>query len=139
MIESISHITFIVKNIDRTIKLYKELFDAKEVYYSGEKTHSLSKEAFLLIAGQWIAVMEDINVINRTYHHIAFKISDSDVESYLAKIKGLNLELKPARKRVPGEGYSIYFYDYDNNLFELHTETLEKRLASYIDIDKETL
>lgn len=139
MIENISHITFIVKNIDRTINLYKRLFDAREVYYSGEKTYSLSKEAFLLIASQWIAVMEDANVINRTYHHIAFKISDSDVESYLAKIKELKLELNPARERVPGEGYSIYFYDYDNNLFELHTETLEKRLASYIDLDKNTL
>ncbi|MCW7998126.1 bleomycin resistance protein [Clostridium sp. cpc1] len=74
-------------------------------------------------------------MLNRTYHHVAFKISDSDVDSYLNKIKTLNLELKPPRKRVSGEGYSIYFYDYDNNLFELHTETLEKRLDSYIEID----
>ncbi|WP_306816182.1 VOC family protein [Clostridium sporogenes] len=79
--------------------------------------------------------MEDENILNRTYHHVAFKISDSDVDSYLNKIKTLNLELKPPRKRVSGEGYSIYFYDYDNNLFELHTETLEKRLDSYIEID----
>ncbi|MDF2505144.1 MAG: fosfomycin resistance protein fosX [Clostridium sp.] len=54
--------------------------------------------------------------------------------NYLDKIKTLNLELKLPRKRVDGEGYSIYFYDYDNNPFELHTETLEKRLASYKDI-----
>ena len=79
--------------------------------------------------------MEDTNIINRTYHHLAFKISEADVESYVSKIKELNLELKPPRKRVQGEGYSIYFYDYDNNLFELHTETLEKRLASYKNLD----
>ena len=79
--------------------------------------------------------MEDTNILNRTYHHVAFKISESDVDSFLSKIKLLNLELKTPRERVLGEGYSIYFYDYDNNLFELHTENLEKRLASYIELD----
>lgn len=122
-----------MKNLNKTTELFKELFNAKEVYYSGEKTHSLFKERFFIIGNQWIAVMEDTNIINRTYHHVAFKISNSSVDSYLDKIKALNLELKPPRKRVSGEGYSIYFYDYDNNLFELHTETLEKRLSSYAD------
>jgi len=68
---------------------------------------------------------------NRTYHHVAFKISESDIDSYLHKTNTLNLELKPPRIRAQGEGFSIYFYDYDNNLFELHTDTLEKRLTSY--------
>ncbi len=136
MIEGVSHITFIVKNIDKTAELFKKIFNAKEVYYSGEKKHSLFKERFFMIGGQWIAIMEDTNTINRTYHHVAFKISDSDVESYLEKIKDLDIELKKPRERIPGEGYSIYFYDYDNNLFELHTETLQKRLESYRDRDK---
>ncbi|MCB2291662.1 FosX/FosE/FosI family fosfomycin resistance hydrolase [Clostridium sp. CS001] len=135
MIESVSHITFVVKNLDKTTELFKELFNAKEVYYSGSKKHSLFNERFFIIGNQWIAVMEDTNILDRTYHHVAFKISDSDVDSYLDKIKTLNLELKPSRKRVYGEGHSIYFYDYDNNLFELHTETLGKRLASYTEID----
>ena len=135
MIECISHITFIVKDLDKTTLLFKELFGAKEVYYSGEKKHSLYKERFFIIGGQWIAVMEDINILNRTYHHVAFKIAEHDIDRYLDKIKTLNLELKPQRQRVQGEGFSIYFYDYDNNLFELHTETLEKRLELYKDIN----
>ncbi len=135
MIESISHITFIVKDLDKTTKLFKELFDAKEVYYSGAKNYSLFKERFFIIGSQWIAVMEDKNTLNRTYHHVAFKISEYDIDNYLNKIRTLNLELKPPRIRVQGEGFSIYFYDYDNNLFELHTETLEKRLASYKETD----
>ncbi|MFV3030954.1 hypothetical protein ACLD44_15815 [Clostridium botulinum] len=49
MIECISHITFVVKNLDKTTQLFKELFNAKEVYYSGEKKHSLFKERFLLL------------------------------------------------------------------------------------------
>lgn len=131
MITSISHITFVVKNLERTTYLFKHLFDAQEVYYSGEKQFSISKERFFLIGEQWIAVMENETIPNRTYHHVAFKIEAEDVDVYLNKIKELNLELKPARERVEGEGQSIYFYDYDNNLFELHTGTLKQRLATY--------
>ena len=50
---------------------------------------------------------------------------------YLKRIENLGLEIKPGRKRVTGEGNSIYFYDYDNHLFEFHTGTLEDRLLRY--------
>lgn len=131
MIEGVSHITFVVQDLARTSRLYKELFGAEEVYHSGDQLHSLSKESFFIIGGQWIAVMENPEILNRTYHHVAFKIKEEDVPSYLARIHSLGLELKPPRPRISGEGVSIYFYDYDNNLFELHTGTLEERLASY--------
>ena len=131
MITGISHITFIVKNLDRTANLFKKVFDAKEIYTSEEKKHSLYKEKFFLIGNQWIAIMESEAIVHRTYHHIAFKIEEQDVDIYLKKIKNLNLELKPPRQRMSGEGYSIYFHDYDNNLFELHTGTLSQRLTSY--------
>ncbi len=32
---------------------------------------------------------------------------------------------------MAGEGRSLYFHDHDNHLFELHTGTLEERLARY--------
>jgi len=131
MIEGLSHITFTVRNADKTAELFNKIFNAKEIYYNGEKRHSLFKERFFVVGGQFITVIQDRNTINRTYHHVAFKISNSDVESYLEKIKDLGLELKEPMKRILGEEYSIYFYDYDNNLYELHTETLGKRLESY--------
>lgn len=136
MIESVSHITFVVKDLERTTSLYKELFGAKEVYYSGDQLHSISKERFFIIGGQWIAVMENKEILNKTYHHVAFKISEEDVDYYQHKIKQLNLEMKKPRPRIKGEGYSIYFYDYDNNFFELHTGTLNERLAAYQNVDK---
>ncbi len=135
MIESLSHITFVVKNLEKTTKLYKDLFGAEEVYYSGDKTHSISKERFFVIGDQWVAVMENKEIVNRTYHHIAFKIKEENIEVYLDRIKDLKLEMKPTRQRIKGEGYSIYFYDYDNNLFELHTGTLEERLRTYSKAD----
>lgn len=135
MIEGVSHITFVVRDLERTSQLYKELFGAEEVYHSGNQLHSLSKESFFIIGGQWIAVMESPEILNRSYHHVAFKIQEEDVPSYLERINALGLELKPPRPRIGGEGISLYFYDYDNNLFELHTGTLEERLASYKEAD----
>jgi hypothetical protein len=43
----------------------------------------------------------------------------------------LGLETMKDRKRIKGEGKSIYFYDYDNHLFELHTGSLGERLKHY--------
>jgi len=40
-------------------------------------------------------------------------------------------ESLPGRPRLGGEGRSIYFYDYDNHLFELHTSSLSNRLKQY--------
>lgn len=48
-----------------------------------------------------------------------------------ARLRALGAEVKPPRARVEGEGLSLYFYDFDNHLFELHTGTLAQRLARY--------
>lgn len=97
--------------------------------------HHAGRERFFIIGGQWIAVMENPEIVNRTYHHVAFKIREEDIGVYQEKIRALGLEMKPPRPRIKGEGLSIYFYDYDNNLFELHTGTLEERLAAYREAD----
>lgn len=66
-----------------------------------------------------------------TYNHIAFQISETDFESYRSKVIASGAEVRPERSRIDGEGKSLYFYDFDNHLFELHTGTLEERLKSY--------
>lgn len=136
MIKELSHMTFIVKNIEKTKHMLEYLFSAKEVYSSEGKNFSLSDEKFFLINNMWIVIMENKQAtLPKTYNHIAFKISESDYDDYLRKIKLLKLEIKNPRKRVEGEGASIYFYDYDNHLFELHTGTLEQRLNAYSLLD----
>lgn len=131
MIEGISHLTFIVKDINRASTFFKVIFGAEEVYSSGEKTFSLTREKFFLVDGQWIAIMEGEPLSERTYNHVAFKISDEDFDSYYEKICTLGLDIKQPRSRVEGEGRSLYFYDFDNHLFELHTGTLSERLVRY--------
>lgn len=128
---TISHMTFIVKDIEKTAQLFSQLFNAEEVYDSHEKNFSLSHEKFLLIDDLWIALMEGDPLSERTYNHIAFKIDETDFNTYLEKIEALGLEIKDGRSRIAAESKSIYFYDYDNHLFELHTGTLEERLKGY--------
>ncbi|HFQ5683696.1 TPA: fosfomycin resistance hydrolase FosX [Listeria monocytogenes] len=131
MISGLSHITLIVKDLNKTTAFLQNIFNAEEIYSSGDKTFSLSKEKFFLIAGLWICIMEGDSLQERTYNHIAFQIQSEEVDEYTERIKALGVEMKPERPRVQGEGRSIYFYDFDNYLFELHAGTLEERLKRY--------
>ena len=131
MINGISHITLIVKNLERTASFLKTIFDAQLIYSSGDKQFSVSKEMFFLINDIWICIMEGDTLKERTYNHIAFQISAEDFASYKAKVIAAGAEMHPERPRVEGEGKSIYFYDFDNHLFELHTGSLEERLERY--------
>lgn len=135
MIEGISHITFIVRNLDRTTQLFKTVFDAEQVYDSGPAKHSLSPERFFNIGGIWIAIMEGDPLIEKSYNHVAFKIPEDELSLYEKRIRDAGVTVRTNRPRVPGEGSSIYFHDFDNHLFELHTGTLDGRLKTYRELD----
>ena len=131
MIEGLSHITLITRDLDRMSAILEQVLDGREVYASGDDTFSLSREKFFVVGGQWIAIMEGESLASRTYNHIAFKIPAAALEDYRSRIETLGLELRESRPRVEGEGWSLYFYDHDNHLFELHTGTLDERLERY--------
>lgn len=120
-----------MKDLDRTKRLIVEVLGGEEVYSSGEDTFSIAREKFFVVNGIWIAAMEGAPMPARTYNHIAFKVRPDDLPRYKAAIEALDLEMRESRPRVEGEGHSIYFYDDDNHLFELHTGTLEERLRRY--------
>lgn len=131
MIEALSHITLIVRDLVRTAQLLRTVFDAREVYDSQGRNFSLSREKFFIIGHTWIVLMEGESILERSYNHVAFKVADEAFDAYAARVRELGLEVLPGRARVPGEARSLYFYDYDNHLFELHTGTLEERLRHY--------
>ena len=130
-VEGISHITLIVKDLERSVNLFMSVFDAEQVYSSDNQQFSISKEKFFIIGGIWIALMEGPAFPERTYNHIAFKIPASEFDKFKNRLKAAGVECKEDRPRVKGEGASLYFYDFDNHLFELHTGTLEERLKTY--------
>ena len=131
MASELSHITFIVADLERSTLFFEKIFGAKEIYSSGYKTFSLSKEKFFLINDLWICIMEGESLTERTYNHIAFQMSEREFDDYMKRIKDMGAEIRSERPRAAGEGRSIYFYDFDNHLFELHTGTLDERLHYY--------
>jgi catechol 2,3-dioxygenase-like lactoylglutathione lyase family enzyme len=141
MAKGLSHLTFIVRDLDRMEKVLTTVLGARKVYDSGDVTFSVSRERFFLVGDEvgdadapapiWIAIMEGEPLPSRTYNHVAFKIDEADYEQSLAEVRALGLDVREGRSRVEGEGRSIYFHDYDNHLFELHTGTLSERLVRY--------
>lgn len=130
-IEGVSHITFIVRDLERMARFLCEGLGAREVYDSRGRNFSLSREKFFVLGGVWIAAMEGEPPGERTYRHVAFQVSDKELPEFERRLKALGVDIKPSRPRVEGEGQSLYFYDFDNHFYELHTGTLDQRLERY--------
>jgi len=130
-IEGISHATFVVQNLERMVRLLCEGLGGREVYDSSKKNFSASHEKFFVVGDIWIAAMQGDAPDQKSYSHLAFKVSDADLPEFEKRLRDLGVEIKPPRPRVEGEGQSLYFYDFDNHLFELHTGTLAQRLQRY--------
>jgi catechol 2,3-dioxygenase-like lactoylglutathione lyase family enzyme len=132
LVSGLSHITLVVENLNRSAAMLAEVFGAEEIYSSGDKRFSILPEKFFLIGDVWLCLMEGNSHIQRSYNHIAFKVEEDKLHDYRERIEAAGLELESGRPRVTGEGQSLYFYDYDHYLWELHTSTLEARLQRYL-------
>ena len=131
----LSHVTFIVSDLDRMEQVLTTVLGAVRVYDSGSDTFSLSEERFFLIGdgdtATWVAIMQGDTVLPRTYNHVAFQVQREDLPALRETIVQLGLDIRPPRSRVDGEGDSIYFHDHDGHLFELHAGSLRERLTAY--------
>jgi catechol 2,3-dioxygenase-like lactoylglutathione lyase family enzyme len=130
-IEGVSHITFIVRDLERMAAFLCDGLGATEVYDSKARNFSVSREKFFVLGGLWLAAMEGVPPSERSYRHLAFKVAESELPGFEQRLRRLGVEIMPPRPRVDGEGMSLYFYDFDNHLYELHTGTLEQRLELY--------
>ena len=103
---------------------------AQEIYDSQYRKYSIVREKFFIIGGIWLVAMVG-QTPEKSYQHIAFQVAHRDLLELEDRIANLGAIIVPSRPRVEGEGESIYFFDYDNNLIELHAGTLEERLNRY--------
>jgi catechol 2,3-dioxygenase-like lactoylglutathione lyase family enzyme len=129
--DGISHLTFLVRDLDRMARFMCDGLAAVEVYDSNGKNFSLSREKFFVLGGVWVAAMEGVPPVERSYQHVAFRVQKEDLSQYRERLERIGVEVLPSRSRVPGEGDSLYVYDFDNHLFELHSGTLQERLTRY--------
>src|SRR5580658_843232 len=58
VIEGLSHVTCVVRDLERMTRILTGIFGAREVYASGEETFSVAREKFFQVGDVWIAVME---------------------------------------------------------------------------------
>lgn len=129
----INHVTIIVRDMTRTAQLFVDALEAEEMYRSSEKEYSKYPEVFLRLGEIWLVVMQDRDAKRpRTYDHFAFSIDASRIDEFRDRLKKAGAEVVPSRPRISAEGESIYFYDFDDHLFELHTGDLSMRLRNYL-------
>jgi len=131
MVRGISHVTILVRDLARTAGLLTVALGAREVYRSGGKSFSLSPERYFLLGDLWLCAMEGEPPAARSYAHIALEVPEDALDGFRARLEAAGATVLPGRARIPAEGRSIYFYDFDNHLFELHAGSLEARLAGY--------
>lgn len=119
---NINHLAFECADLDKSTHLFEFIFGAELV----KTTH---EERFLKLADFWVVLIKGKG-LEKSYNHYAFQINPTNLPELEDKIKSLNLTILPGKARIAGENHSLYFYDYDNHLFELHTGDLQITLAT---------
>jgi catechol 2,3-dioxygenase-like lactoylglutathione lyase family enzyme len=116
MLDSISHIALVVKDPTRTATLFRDLFGARVVAREDEEGHF---ETFVRLGGTWIVLVAAPVERARTGDHIAFHVTPEALEATAAKLQAMGREFIRARANR-----SLYFFDYDDHVFELDTEDI---------------
>lgn len=124
MLKEIGHIALVVQDPARTASLFKELFASKSISRKDADDH---EETFVQLGRTWFALVKADVQRSRTGDHIAFSVSKSELQECAQKLKQMGQEFLFARSDT-----ALYFYDYDNHIFELDTTDLEKDLANEI-------
>jgi catechol 2,3-dioxygenase-like lactoylglutathione lyase family enzyme len=121
MLESISHIALVVKDPGRTAALFRELFSARVLERKDEEGHL---ETFVRLGGVWIVLVGAPVERARSGDHVAFRATAEVLEATAAKLEAMGREFIRARSNR-----ALYFFDYDNHVFELDTEDIDAELG----------
>lgn len=121
MLDSISHIALVVKEPAKTAALLHDLFSAPAVEREDEDGHL---ETYVRLGGVWIVLVGAPIQRARTGDHIAFHATPEILENTAAKLETMGREFIRARSNR-----ALYFFDYDDHVFELDTEDIDKELG----------
>ena len=120
MLESISHIALVVKDPARTAALFHDLFSTRVIERKDDEGHL---ETFVRLGGIWIVLVGAPVQHARTGDHIAFHATPEILEATVTRLQTMGREFIRARSNK-----ALYFFDYDDHVFELDTEDIDKEL-----------
>jgi catechol 2,3-dioxygenase-like lactoylglutathione lyase family enzyme len=121
MLQAISHIALVVRDPTRTAALFHDLFGARAVAHADAEGHL---ETFVRLGGTWIVLVGASVQRARTGDHIAFRATPQILEATVAKLQAMGREFIRARSNS-----ALYFFDYDEHVFELDTEEVDAELG----------
>jgi len=121
MLDTLSHIALIVKDSSRTAALFKNLFGAAILVRKDADGH---EETYVKLGRTWFVLVQAEVDRPRSGDHIAFSVSKSTLLETAENLRKMNVEFFLARSDT-----ALYFFDYDNHVFELDTSDLERELA----------
>jgi hypothetical protein len=121
MLDAIGHIALIVKDSSRTARLFCDLFAAPIVERKDIDGHN---ETFVKLGRTWFVLVQADAIRPRGGDHVAFSVSKSTLLETAEKLKRMNMEFFLARADT-----ALYFFDYDNHVFELDTTDLDRELT----------
>ncbi len=123
MISGINHITFAVRDLDRSFHFYSQVLGLRPVakWYKG---------AYLEAGTDWVCLTLDPETRGASlpeYTHTAFTVSAVEFSRLVEQLQRTQVICWQAN-RSPGE--SFYFLDPDGHKLEIHVSNLEERLRT---------
>ena len=120
MLGPIAHIALTVRDPARTAGFLRDLFDVPALRRTDAEGHD---ETFVRLGVTWFALVGADVKRERTGDHIAFRVARETIPSIAGKLKSKGCEFI-----LSESGTSLYFFDFDNHVFELDSSDQEQEL-----------
>jgi hypothetical protein len=129
MLGPIAHIALTVRDPARTVGFLRELFDDVPVLRRTDADGH--DETFIRLGVTWFALVGADVKRERTGDHVAFRVARETIPLIADKLKSKGYE-----SILSNTGTSLYFFDFDNHVFELdcsnHEQELDSQAASSV-------
>jgi catechol 2,3-dioxygenase-like lactoylglutathione lyase family enzyme len=120
MLGPIAHVALTVRDPARTADFLCGLFDSPILRRTDAEGHD---EIFVRLGVTWFALIGADVRRERTGDHVAFRVAREAIASTADRLKATGCDFI-----LSESGTSLYFFDFDNHVFELDSSDQEREL-----------